>query len=100
MSKRRRSRFRGRTYASRTLGTGVYPGLDEISEQFLGTRGRVAAFAGLPAPCDEIVAGGVIVQARKVAPAVALRILQLSTNLANRLALPRHLDRRQAPARV
>ena len=41
-----------------------------------------------------------LVQQRETPSAVALRVLDLSADLAHRFALPRHLDRRQTPARM
>ena len=43
---------KSRTWAN---GPGLGPGLDEIAEQFLRARRRLAALAGVPAPADERV---------------------------------------------
>src|SRR5262245_19664072 len=44
--------------------------------------------------------GQMLVQLRERAPAIALRILDLLADLAGRLAFPRHLERREPPARM
>ena len=48
----------------------------------------------------KIISGGVLMQQREVATAIAVWVLQLATDFADRLSLPRHLDRGQSPARM
>src|SRR6478672_3078263 len=84
--------------ALRTLGAAVDPGPDQFAQLLLGAGHGVAAGPRLPGPADEIVVRQMLVQQREIAAAVALRVLNLTADLAYRFALPRHLDRRQAPA--
>src|SRR5947209_20347043 len=84
----------------RTHRPSLNPRLRQLTQLRLRAGGRLAAFAGRPAPGDEVVVRQVLVQLRERAPAVAVLILDLLTNLADRLALPRHFERREAPARM
>src|SRR5262249_59548383 len=85
---------------SRTLGASVDPRLDQLAEQLLAAGRGLAPFAGLPRPGDDVVARDVLVQQLEVAAAVAGRVLDLAADGADRLALPRHLDRGETPARI
>src|SRR4051794_36925706 len=85
---------------SRTHRPSLNPRLRQLTQLRLRARGRLAAFAGRPAPGDEIVVRQVLVQLRERAPAVAVLILDLLANLADRLPLPCHLERSEAPARM
>src|SRR5207245_985983 len=80
-----------------TRSAAVDPRLDQLAEQLLRPRHRIAILAWMPAKGDEIVLGHVLVQQREVAAAGALGVLQLLTDLSDRLALPGHLDRCQSP---
>src|SRR5437868_13294157 len=42
----------------------------------------------------------VLMQLRQRAPAIAVRVLDLLADLPDRFSFPRHLDRRELPARV
>src|SRR5207244_6955933 len=84
----------------RALRAAVDPRLDQFSEHLLAARRRLASFARLPAPGDEVVFRHVLVQELEIAAAVARRILDLPADLADRFPLPRHLERRHAPARM
>src|SRR5256885_4614851 len=84
----------------RTLRAGIDPGLREFAELPLSTRGRLAAFAGRPAPSYQIVMGQMLLQQRDRPPAIARGILHLLADLAERFPLPRHLDPREPPARM
>src|SRR6266545_6881353 len=83
---------RGAIAGSRALGSGVDPRLDQVAEQRLRAGSWVASGARLPAPRHQIIVRQVLVQQRKIAAAIAIGILDLAANLADRLALPRHLD--------
>src|SRR3954447_3853468 len=93
-------RYLIRLDALRTRSAGVDPGLDQLTQPLLGAGRGGATGPRFPRPADEIVVRQMLVQQREIAPAVALRVLDLAADLAHRLALPRHLDRRQAPARM
>jgi len=62
-------------------------------------RGR-AAGAGVPPIGDEVVGREVVVDHRELASGVALGVLELAADVADRLAFPRHLARCELPARV
>jgi len=55
-------------------GAGIDPCAHKLTEELLRTRRRVTAFAGLPAPRNEIVLGEVLVQELQASAAVSLRI--------------------------
>src|SRR6202011_4360588 len=99
---RPRTAERGVTRARRsgTRGAAVDPGLDQLAGPFLGAGGRHAAGSGVPAIGHPVVLGDVLVDLREVAPAVAVAVLELAADLADRFALPRHFGRRQLPARM
>src|SRR5258708_1389733 len=83
-----------------TLGAAVDPGLDQFAQLLLGAGCGVAIGPRFPGPADEIMVRQMLVQQREITSAVAPRVLDLPADLADRLALPRHLDRRQTPARM
>jgi hypothetical protein len=66
----------------------------------LAAWGGFAPGARLPARGYEIIPGKMIVQQRQITAAVPVGVLELPTNLSDRLALPHHLDRRHHPAGV
>src|ERR1700685_993316 len=83
-----------------TLRPAVDPGLDERAGERLRARRGRAALARVPRRGDEIVVlGDMLLQRREVAPAVAVLVLELAADVADRLALPAHRDRREAPPR-
>src|SRR5260370_80585 len=74
----------------RALRSGVDPRLNQFAEPRLRAGGGIASGARLPAACNQIIVGQMLVQKRKVAAAVAIGFLDLTANLADRLAFPRH----------
>src|SRR5258705_11255531 len=54
----------------------------------------------MPAIGHQVILGHVLVELGEIAPAVAAAILELAADLADRLAFPRHLARRELPARM
>src|ERR1700733_9236084 len=62
--------------------------------------GGPAAKPGRPGPADQSVAADMMDEVFQRPPAVAFAILDLNANLAERLALPRHLPRREMPFRM
>src|SRR3712207_849969 len=77
----------------RTGGTCVDPGPEESAKLLLRSGSRVAPIAGVPRPADERILGHVGVDLLQGPVAVAGGILDLATDLAERLALPGHLAR-------
>src|SRR6266705_503629 len=86
--------------ASRTLGPGVDPCLDQLTQTRLRAWHALASGTGSPAPGDQIILREVLLQQRQVASAIAVAILQLRADFAPRLPFPCHFDRRQAPPRM
>jgi hypothetical protein len=66
----------------------------------LRARRRRAALVGMPAPADERILGHVVDELGHRLAAVALRVLDLLADFAQRLADPGHLDWRHVPLRV
>src|SRR5258708_4120151 len=89
-----------RTAPSRTRCAAVDPGLDQLAQPLLGAGRRRAAGAGMPAIGHQVVLGHVLVELGEIAPAVAAAVLELAADLADGLAFPRHLARRELPARM
>jgi hypothetical protein len=89
-----------RRHFSGTLRAGIDPSLNQLAGQILSTGRGVAASSRVPAPSDQIVLRHMRLQQREVAPAIAVTILHLPADIADRFAFPRHLDRRQLPARM
>jgi pimeloyl-ACP methyl ester carboxylesterase len=71
-----------------------------VVHERLAAGSGLATGARLPSPSHQVIASEMFVQQRQIAPAVAIAIFELSANLADRLALPRHLDGRHHPARM
>src|SRR5262249_56832099 len=90
----------GRHGPLRALGAGIDPCLDQLSKKLLASRSRRAALAWIPRPGDHVVARHVLVQQLEIAAAVARGVLDLPADVADRLALPRHLGRCEAPAPI
>src|SRR5690242_3791847 len=93
----RRSERRGR------LGTGrarLDPGLDQLAEELLGSGRGLTTGPGVPAPPDQIIVRHVLAELGQGAMAVAVGILDLPADLAERLALPCHLERGELPPRI
>src|ERR1700730_13569394 len=70
----------------------------QLAGQILSAWRGVAAGSRVPAPSDQIVLRHMGLEQREVAPAIAVTILHLPADIADRFAFPRHLDRRQLPA--
>src|SRR5712671_1426922 len=85
---------------SRARRAAVDPGLDQLARPLLGAGRRHAAGSRVPAIGHQVVLGDVLVDLRKVAPAVAVAVLELAADVADRLAFPGHLGRRELPARM
>ena len=83
-----------------TLGSGFDPRLDQFTQQGLGARSRVTSLARLPSPSNQIIMCEMFMKHRKVAAAVPVGVLDLTTDVAYGFALPCHLDRRYHPARM
>jgi hypothetical protein len=71
--------------------------LGQLAEQRLAAGSGLATGARLPSPSLQVIVSVMFVQQRQIAPAVAIAIFELSANLSDRLALPRHLDGRHHP---
>ncbi len=84
----------------RTDRAGLGPGAHGGAELGLGPGGGRALAARRPGPADQRVLGHVLQQGGHVETAVARRVLDLATDLAQRLAGPRHRRRRQMPFRM
>src|ERR1700730_9858402 len=80
---------------SGTLRAGINPSLNQLAGQILSAWRGVAAGSRVPAPSDQIVLRHMRLQQREVAPAIAVTILHLPADIADRFAFPRHLDRPQ-----
>src|SRR5258707_15018641 len=78
----------------------LYPGLDKCAGFFLRAGSRGAAETRRPRPADQGVGTDVMDQVFDFSSAVADGILDLSANLGERFAFPRHLARREVPFRV
>src|SRR5262245_28964652 len=76
------------------------PGLDEQAELLLRTRRRRAISARTPRPADQRILAHVMDQVLHRLVAVPPAVLDLRADLADRLSLPRHLERRQVPVRI
>src|SRR2546430_1704491 len=69
--------------------SGLDPCAHELSQLFLRARSRIAPFARMPPPRDQIILRQMLVQELKATAPVSLGILELLTNLADRFSLPR-----------
>src|SRR5690606_26919403 len=85
---------------SRAGRPGINPGFDQFAELLLRAGRRLAAFSGRPTPPDQRIFGHVVDEFSHGFSAVARGVLDLLTDLTERLAEPRHLDRRQVPLRM
>ena len=78
----------------------IHPRFDERA-RFLLRAGRwFTAGSGHPRPADQTVLANMFNEALQRSVAVARRILDLGADLADRLAFPSHLARREMPDRV
>src|SRR5579872_3670256 len=84
----------------RAHGSGARPRGDQRTRDLLGPGRRLTAEAGCPGPADQRVGADVVDEVVQRTSAVALAILDLRADLTERLALPRHLARRDVPLRV
>ena len=80
-----------------TLGAGINPRLDQLTQPRLRSRNGSAPRSRIPAPGDEIILREVLMEQRQVASAIAAGILELGADLAHRLSFPGHFDRSEAP---
>src|ERR1700722_8915810 len=79
---------------------GSYPGLDERAGLLLRSWSRRAAAPRRPGPTDQVVGADMLDQRLQRPVAVARTILDLSADLAELLALPTHVARREVPDRI
>src|ERR1044071_9317929 len=82
------------------LRSGIDPSLDELAGLFLRTGCRLPSRPRIPGPRDKVILGNMLVKQREVAAAVQLHVLDLTADVAERLAFPRHLPGSQPPARM
>ena len=76
------------------------PCFHESAKLLLCAWRGLATRARIPSPADERILGHVMYEFFERHSAVSLRIFDLFADLAKRLALPSHLDRRQVPLRM
>src|SRR5262249_33149088 len=81
----------------RTRCAGIDPCFDQRTKLGLRAGRRDATGAWVPTPTDERIFGHMVDEFIHRLAAVSLGILDLLANLAQRLAHPRHLDRREMP---
>src|SRR5205823_8926849 len=81
-------------------GAGLDPRGDQRPELRLRAGCRLAAAARLPSPAHQRVLRHVLLDGRERLAAVALRVLDLLADLAERLALPCHRLRGDMPQRM
>src|ERR1700722_959401 len=84
----------------RTHRTGLHPRVDKCAGLLLRAGCGTAAKPGRPGPADQSVAADMMDEGFQRPAAVAFAILDLRANLAERLALPRHLSWREMPVRM
>ncbi len=82
------------------MRAGGNPRLDHFAKRGLCAGGRLTASAWPPGPGDELIVCDVLLDLGKTATTVAMWILQLPTDGAQRLSLPRHGSRGQGPLRI
>ena len=87
-------------HSVRTNGAGFHPCLDKGAGFLLRAGRSMAAISRRPRPADQAVATDVMDELFQRAAAIAIAILDLDTDLAKRLAFPRHLARRELPMGV
>src|SRR5450830_329215 len=83
--------------SSRTHCSSFHPCLNERACFLLGTRSGPAAKPGRPGPTHQTVGPDVVYEFFQRTAAVALAILDLSADLAERLSFPRHFTRCEMP---
>src|SRR5215472_18184974 len=86
------------TLASGTRRSGSHPGLSQGAGLILCSWSRLSAIARGPCPADQWVATNVMHEVIQAPAAVAFGILDLRADLAERLAFPTHLARREVPS--
>src|ERR1700694_4477952 len=79
---------------------GLHPGFDESSGRLLRARSGSASISGRPGPTDQRVLTNVMDEVFRLAAAIARGVFDLSADLRERFALPRHFARRDMPFRV
>jgi hypothetical protein len=84
----------------RTLSTTVDPRLHQLACHFLTTRRRFSAFARIPAPGDQVVLRNVLFEQCEISASIAILVSDLTANLCERFAFPRHRSRSESPARM
>src|ERR1700674_758433 len=89
-----------RRLLARTHRAGLHPCVDQCAGLLLRARRRTAAEPGRPRPADQSVGADMLDEILQRPAAIALAILDLNANLAERLALPRHLPWREMPFRM
>src|ERR1700730_13473639 len=80
--------------------TGLNPRVDQCAGLLLRSGRGMAAKPGRPGPADQRVAADMMDEIIQRAAAVTFAILDLNADLAERLALPRHLPWREVPFRM
>src|SRR5215210_1491513 len=69
---------RGQPRLLRALRTTIDPRLDQLSGGLLCSRGRLAAFAWIPSPRDQIVLRNMLLEHRQIAPPIACSVFELA----------------------
>src|ERR1700730_5843287 len=91
------------TSAGTRLGThraGIHPSLSSRAGFLLGSRSGQSARPGRPGPANQIVGANVVYEVLQGTATVARRILDLHTNLPDRLSFPPHFKRCKMPLRA
>src|SRR5712671_5412496 len=84
----------------RTHRPGFYPGLDERARFLLRAGSRLPAVSGRPGPADQMVLADMLDECFQRPVSIVRGILDLSADLAERLAFPAHFARCEVPDRV
>src|SRR5262249_35613089 len=82
------------------LRAGFHPSLDQRAGLLLRAGSGLPAIAGRPSPTDQVIFADMLNQCVDRTVSVARWILDLGTDLTERLALPSHFTRREMPDRV
>ena len=77
-----------------------YPCFGERARCLLGAGSRLPAVPGRPSPTDQMVLADMLNERFERTVSIARRILDLGTDLTERLAFPSHFTRGEMPDRV